>query len=49
MELIAHGGKPRSGKGPPPQVARDFVNADRGRHFRDTPTVKPAFMRRNYG
>jgi hypothetical protein len=33
MEMIAHGGKPRSGKGPPVSVAKEFVAADVGRHF----------------
>lgn len=29
MEAIAHGMKPRSGKGPSPSVAKEFVNADK--------------------
>jgi hypothetical protein len=28
MEAIAHGAKPKSGKGPSPAVAKDFVKAD---------------------
>lgn len=30
MELIAHGGSPRGGKGPSPTVAKEFVAADKG-------------------
>ena len=33
MEMIAHGGKPRSGKGPSVAVAKEFVQADVGKHF----------------
>ena len=33
MEMIAHGGKPRSGKGPSVAVAKEFVAADVGKHF----------------
>jgi len=29
MEMIAHGGKPRSGKGPSKKVAQEFVAADK--------------------
>jgi hypothetical protein len=29
MEGIAHGMKPRSGKGPSVEVAKEFVNADK--------------------
>lgn len=29
MEMIAHGGKPRGGKGPSVAVAKDFVAADK--------------------
>lgn len=29
MEMIAHGGKPKSGKGPSPAVAEEFVQADK--------------------
>ena len=29
MEMIAHGGKPKSGKGPSKAVAKEFVNADK--------------------
>lgn len=28
MEMIAHGGKPRSGRGPSKAVAQEFVQAD---------------------
>jgi hypothetical protein len=31
--MIAHGGKPRKGKGPSRAVAREFVAADVGKHF----------------
>lgn len=31
MEMIKHGGKPRSGKGPSQAVASDFVAADQAR------------------
>lgn len=31
MEMIAHGGKPRGGKGPSKRVAQEFVAADTGR------------------
>ena len=33
MELIAHGGKPKSGKGPSVKVAKEFVQADKGKKF----------------
>jgi hypothetical protein len=33
MEMIAHGGKPRGGRGPSKAVAREFVMADIGRKF----------------
>jgi len=33
MEMVAHGGKPRSGKGPSVAVAKEFVAADKGRKF----------------
>lgn len=29
MEMVAHGGKPSSGKGPPVSVAKEFVAADK--------------------
>ena len=29
MEMVAHGGKPRKGKGPPVSVAKEFVAADK--------------------
>ena len=29
MEMIAHGGKPKGGKGPSKAVAKEFVNADK--------------------
>jgi len=31
MEMIAHGGKPQSGKGPSVKVAKEFVAADKKR------------------
>lgn len=34
MEGIAHGMKPRSGKGPSIAVAKEFVQADEGKHFK---------------
>ena len=34
MELIAHGGKPRGGKGPSVAVAKEFVAADKGKSFK---------------
>jgi hypothetical protein len=40
MELIAHGGKPRGGKGPSQAVAREFVEADKGKTFTKKPTKK---------
>lgn len=33
MEAIAHGAKPRSGKGPSVSVAKEFVAADTGKKF----------------
>lgn len=39
MAMVAHGGKPRGGKGPSVAVAREFVEADRGKKF---PAKKPA-------
>lgn len=33
MEGIAHGMKPKSGKGPSVKVAKEFVAADKGRKF----------------
>lgn len=33
MEMVAHGGKPSSGKGPSVAVAKDFVAADKGKRF----------------
>lgn len=35
MEMIAHGGQPTrvQGGGPPPAVAREFVQADKGKTF----------------
>lgn len=33
MEGIAHGMKPRSGKGPSAAVAKEFVQADKGKKF----------------
>lgn len=33
MEAIAHGAKPKSGKGPSPKVAKEFVAADKGKTF----------------
>jgi len=29
MEMVAHGGKPSSGKGPTKAVAKEYVDADR--------------------
>lgn len=46
MEGIAHGMKPRIGKGPSVAVARDFVKADSAIA---SPQIKPAFMRPKYG
>lgn len=56
MEGIAHGMTPRNGHGPSVAVAREFVAADKGRHFQSGGPVpdsaipryqiKPAFMRR---
>lgn len=34
MEMIAHGGTPRKGKGPSVAVAKEFVAADKGRSFK---------------
>jgi len=34
MEAIAHGAKPKSGKGPSPAVAREFVAADKNERTR---------------
>jgi hypothetical protein len=34
MEMIAHGGKPRKGRGPPVRVAKEFVAADKKRKRR---------------
>lgn len=34
MEGIAHGMKPKSGKGPSVAVAKEFVQADTGKHFK---------------
>ena len=34
MEGIAHGMKPRSGKGPSVKVAQEFVAADKGKSFK---------------
>jgi len=34
MEMIAHGGKPKNGKGPSKAVAKEFVAADVGKHFK---------------
>lgn len=31
MEMVAHGGKPDSVKAPPVKVAKDFVQADKGK------------------
>ena len=36
MEMIAHGGKPKGGKGPSKAVAKEFVAADRGKKFDDS-------------
>ena len=36
MEMIAHGGKPRKGKGPSKAVAEEFVQADKGKKFDGT-------------
>lgn len=33
MEMVAHGGKPRKGKGPSVAVAKEFVAADKGKSF----------------
>lgn len=38
MEMIAHGGKPRGGKGPSVAVAKDFVAADKGKPISSLPT-----------
>lgn len=32
MQAVAHGMKPRDGKGPSKEVAREFVNADKRAH-----------------
>ncbi len=40
MEGIAHGMTPRSGKGPSPAVAKEFVAADKGRTFKRGGKVK---------
>jgi hypothetical protein len=37
MQAIAHGAKPRSGKGPSRKVAQEFVKASRGMKMRDLP------------
>jgi len=34
MEAIAHGAKPKSGKGPSPAVAKEFVAADKNERAR---------------
>lgn len=31
MEAIGHGAKPKSGKGPPVAVAKEFIKADKGK------------------
>lgn len=31
MEMVAHGMKPKSGKGPSVKVAKEFVAADKGK------------------
>lgn len=40
MEAIAHGAKPKSGKGPSPAVAKEFVQADKneGKRFHAKPS-----------
>lgn len=44
MQAVAHGMKPKSGKGPSPAVAREFVNADKAAgKYRRGGTIK-----RNY-
>jgi len=40
MEGIAHGMKPKSGKGPSVKVAKEFVAADKGRKFARGGSVK---------
>jgi hypothetical protein len=44
MEGIAHGMKPRSGKGPSPQVAREFLAADKaeGKYQHSKPSADHA-------
>jgi hypothetical protein len=34
MEMVAHGGTPRKGKGPSMAVAKEFVSADKGKKFK---------------
>jgi hypothetical protein len=40
MEMIAHGGTPYGGKGPSPAVAKEFVQADKGRSYKALPAKK---------
>jgi len=40
MEGIAHGMKPKGGKGPSAKVAAEFVNADKGKKFAKGGAVK---------
>lgn len=40
MEMIAHGGKKRGGKGPSVRVAKDFVQADKGKKFKGPSQAK---------
>ena len=40
MEAIAHGMKPKGGKGPSKSVAQEFASADAGRKFRSGGHVK---------
>lgn len=40
MEGIAHGMKPRGGKGPSVAVAKEFVSADKGKKFSKGGRVK---------
>ena len=34
MEMVAHGGHPKGGKGPSKAVAQEFVQADKQKHFK---------------
>lgn len=49
MEGIAHGMKPRGGSGPSPDVAKEFVQADKGRDLGALPKhVQDAKKRAQY-